>query len=407
MAEPLEDLLRSCTVRVTGGPMRGAGFFVAPGKVLTCVHVIGDSTALAVRWERDGQQAVEVPVLGRAVVLADRGRPIPALESDYPDIAVLDIGGLTGHPCVAIDAEWPWREDSFQVYGYPREGGAVRLTPARLTYRGLHGNAPTIFLDLASDTIKPGMSGAPVLNLRSGAVCGVIVASKHPVQPDGALAIPWSAVDANLSEVLAANRAFHLEDRRWNTAAAGRLGAGAGVAAGVVSEPPADPTLQLDSKLARRMACELEERRSRYIQFLCGPPQEIGASYVPQPLLREIRTSANSRWKKRLQSDRRQERAAGLPGSRDTDLDASSGQVELLQYEARMSGSAFGFQVIEEAEVDELLRGSHKASSPLRLVLVGPPGCGKSATLQWLAWRCARAPGWRQAGPNTCSAQHC
>jgi hypothetical protein len=84
MAEPLEDLLRACTVRVTGGPMPGAGFFVAPGKVLTCVHVIGDSTALAVRWERDGQQAVEVPVLGRAVVLADRGRPIPALESDYP-----------------------------------------------------------------------------------------------------------------------------------------------------------------------------------------------------------------------------------------------------------------------------------------------------------------------------------
>jgi hypothetical protein len=38
MADPLEDLLRSCTVRVTGGPAPGAGFFVAPGKVLTCVH---------------------------------------------------------------------------------------------------------------------------------------------------------------------------------------------------------------------------------------------------------------------------------------------------------------------------------------------------------------------------------
>ena len=32
MADRLEDLLRACTVRVTGGPTSGAGFFVAPGR---------------------------------------------------------------------------------------------------------------------------------------------------------------------------------------------------------------------------------------------------------------------------------------------------------------------------------------------------------------------------------------
>ena len=198
--------------------MPGAGFFVAPGKVVTCVHVIGDSPTLVVRWERDGQQPVELPVCGRALALANRGRPIPALDRDYPDIAVLEVNGLDGHPCVGIDAEWPSPEDGFQVFGYPQEGGAVQLTPARLTYRGTKGILPTTYLDLASDTVKPGMSGAAVLNLRSGAVCGVIVASKHPAHPDGALAIPWSAVDTDLSEVLAANRAFHLKDRRWNAA---------------------------------------------------------------------------------------------------------------------------------------------------------------------------------------------
>ena len=222
MADRLEDLLRACTVRVTGGPMPGAGFFVAPGKVLTCVHVIGDSAALVVRWERDGQPALEARVSGRVAVLADRGRPIPALDRDYPDIAVLEVDGLDGHPCVRIDPEWPSQEDSFQVFGYPEEGGAVQLTPARLTYRGTHGTLPTAYLDLASDTIKPGMSGAAVLNLRSGAVCGVVVASKHPAHPDGALAIPWSAIDADLADVLAANRAFHLQDRRWEEAAAAR-----------------------------------------------------------------------------------------------------------------------------------------------------------------------------------------
>jgi tetratricopeptide (TPR) repeat protein len=222
MADRLEDLLRACTVRVTGGPMPGAGFFVAPGMVLTCVHVIGDGDAggLTVQWECDGQPPAEVPVTGRVVVLADKGRPIPALDRDYPDIAVIEVGGLQGHPCVRIDHEWPSAEDGFQVFGYPREGGAVRLTPARLTYRGTHGTAPVAYLDLASDTVKRGMSGAAVLNLRTGSVCAAVVASKDLASPAGALAVPWSAIDEDLAEVLAANRAFHRSDRRWEDAAA-------------------------------------------------------------------------------------------------------------------------------------------------------------------------------------------
>lgn len=222
MADQLEDLVRACTVRVTGGAAPGAGFFVAPGKVLTCAHVIADGTALVVRWERDGQPTLEAQVSGRVTVLADRGRPIPALDCDYPDVAVLEIEGLDGHPCVSIDPEWPWPEDSFQVFGYPEEGGAVQLTPARLTYRGTHGTLPTAYLDLASDTIKRGMSGAAVLNLRSGSVCGLVVASKHPAHPDGALAVPWSAVDRDLADVLTGNRAFHAADRRWEDASAAR-----------------------------------------------------------------------------------------------------------------------------------------------------------------------------------------
>ena len=55
-AENLENLLRSCTVRVLGGPAPGAGFFVAPGTVLTCAHVIGDNSSLTVLWEWCGRE---------------------------------------------------------------------------------------------------------------------------------------------------------------------------------------------------------------------------------------------------------------------------------------------------------------------------------------------------------------
>jgi tetratricopeptide (TPR) repeat protein len=200
--------------------MPGAGFFVAPRIVVTCAHVIGDSEELRVRWERDGRPATEAPVKLRVAVLADGGRPIPALDTDYPDIAVLGVDGLDEHPCVLVDGEWPSLQDTFQVYGYPREGGAVQLTPARLAYRGTHGVQPTAYMDLASDTVKPGMSGAALLNLRSRAVCGVVVASKHVAQPDGALAIPWSVVEPRIRAVLTANREFHDRDRRWAGAAA-------------------------------------------------------------------------------------------------------------------------------------------------------------------------------------------
>src|ERR1700678_1718013 len=163
MADGLEGLLRACTVRVLGGPMPGAGFFVAPGTVVTCVHVIGDGDRLSVRWERDGAAPADLAVTGAPLVLPSRGRAIRNLDADYPDIAVLTVQAPGGHPCVRLDVVRPEHGDHVVAFGYPEEGGSVHLTPAGLTYRGLHGTSPTSFWDLGADTVKPGMSGAAVL----------------------------------------------------------------------------------------------------------------------------------------------------------------------------------------------------------------------------------------------------
>ncbi len=92
MAQPsLEDLLREATVRVLG-PRPGAGFFVAPGLVLTCVHVVGHDAPVSVF----GRPATRVERL------CDGGRSIPALDEDYPDIAVVEVD-IEGHPCALVD----------------------------------------------------------------------------------------------------------------------------------------------------------------------------------------------------------------------------------------------------------------------------------------------------------------
>lgn len=215
-AETLEVLLRSCTVRVLGGPAPGAGFFVAPGTVLTCAHVIGDSSSVMVLWEWCSREPEQAQVVS---VLADRGRPIPDLACGYPDLAVLRVDGFDGHPCVAIEMSWPAVRDDCLMFGYPMEGGSVQLTPALLTYRSPKGVAPTEYLDLKSDRVKPGMSGSALLNLRTRKVCGVTVATKDPLVPDGGLAVPLRAVETDLNDVLAANRAFHEADGRWAEAA--------------------------------------------------------------------------------------------------------------------------------------------------------------------------------------------
>ena len=223
MARALEDLLRQCTVRVKAGDRSGAGFFVAPGKVLTCAHVVDDDD-VSVVWERDGQDPAEIRVAGR-MLLNDRGQAIEALAAAYPDIAILnldqsDLTRFGNHPCVALGTKWPSPADEFQAFGYPEQGGSVRLTPVKLAYRGQQGTDPTAYLDLASDKVEPGMSGGPVLNLSSGQVCGVIVASKDVAAPEGALAVTWSCVEADLKKVIDDNREFHAHDRRWNEAAA-------------------------------------------------------------------------------------------------------------------------------------------------------------------------------------------
>src|SRR5215204_3939990 len=219
LAEDLVNLVRACTVRidrVADHRTLGTGFFVTPGTVLTCEHVISGESSVKVIWELDSAEPREARIVK---VLAARGRPIPALDSDYPDVAVLSVAGLDDHPCVATEAAWPAMGDDFQIYGYPEEGRSVQLTPARLAYRGLKGIAPMEYLDLKSDVVQEGMSGSALLNLRTKRVCGIIVATKNRSHPDGGLAVPISAIAAELGDVLTANHEFHQVDGRWAAAA--------------------------------------------------------------------------------------------------------------------------------------------------------------------------------------------
>jgi S1-C subfamily serine protease len=85
-ANPLPALLRRCVVRIEGdGRFRGTGFFVAPGEVLTCAHVVHGADEIKARWA--GGPPLPATVVKSLPTLAV-GDPDSAFYP-LPDVALL------------------------------------------------------------------------------------------------------------------------------------------------------------------------------------------------------------------------------------------------------------------------------------------------------------------------------
>ena len=86
---------------------------------------------------------------------------------------------FSGHPCVVLDlgepAELPTPDRLF-AFGFTQgehQRKTVAETPARLTVEGRFFEDNGTYLKVDGGEVLEGMSGCPVLNLRTGAVCGV------------------------------------------------------------------------------------------------------------------------------------------------------------------------------------------------------------------------------------------
>ncbi|MGW2778205.1 trypsin-like peptidase domain-containing protein [Streptomyces olivaceoviridis] len=213
----IRRLLADCLVRISGsGATGGTGFFVAPGTVLTCAHVVSGAEAgqpLRAEWQGGGAQARLI-----AVHPAPIGGPAPG-PYPYPDLAVLEVE-RSGHPCVRLDLEEPRWEDRVHGCGYTRTWSRddAQVEPVTFTYEGVHEVGAGL-LKLAGGQAVPGMSGGPLLNLRTMGVCGVLKTTRDPALPTGGWGVPVGLLREFHPEVVAAHDAFHRGDCRWREAA--------------------------------------------------------------------------------------------------------------------------------------------------------------------------------------------
>lgn len=202
-SEQLIALFKRCTVRLSTSKESGTGFFVAPGFLLTCAHVVGnvesDKISVTVQWE-------EKTYLAKIACLV----PDP-----YPDLALLKLEDAPlSHPCMFLHHlhQEPRINDDLYGYGYPDL--YPNGDPSSFKFVGTTGTTP-ILMKFKSGEVRQGLSGGPLLNLRTGSVCGVMKLTRGVSTRMGGRGIPVAIVFEQFPKLVSLQQDFHRKDRRW------------------------------------------------------------------------------------------------------------------------------------------------------------------------------------------------
>jgi hypothetical protein len=231
----LRKLAADCRVRIgadiIGAPEEGgSGVWVAPGVVLTCAHVVpsGPRSAVQVGWRQH--------LLSGTVTHWVPDTPDGDLWT-YPDLAVIVVPDAPPHPCAWLSEAAPVGE--LAAFGYSTEfGDGLQEAEVIGRHSGSRGSPARPVWQFKGNEFKSGMSGGPVLDLSSGAVCGVTSTTIGEgadrggyIVPIGGLrrfgAEPWR-------ELLLKHDRFHAQDRAWSALRA-ELPAPSGVARAAIS----------------------------------------------------------------------------------------------------------------------------------------------------------------------------
>lgn len=194
----MEKLLQQCTVKLSLRRGWGTGFFVAPGLILTCDHVVQESIdqPVKVRWQKRELEAV-----------VEQSLP------DY-DLALLRVTLLPddSHPCVYLD-EVVESRDPLYLFGYPDQD-FPNGCPVTFSCEGLTGDEPAL-IKFALGQVRPGMSGSPLLNQRTGKICGLVKFTRDRSFDLGGGAVSTAIVLTQFPALVEQQRLFHQHDQRW------------------------------------------------------------------------------------------------------------------------------------------------------------------------------------------------
>jgi len=202
----LETLLRDCTVKLSLPNQRGwgTGFFVAPGLILTCAHVVKALTApgrVQVRWQQQVNFA-EAEVVEQ----------VPELDLALLQLLPETTNLTAGLPCVCLDEELQAGQE-FYFFGYP-DHDFDNGCPVTGSYEGLTGDVPPL-IKFKLAQVRPGMSGSALLNRQTGKVCGMVKFTRDRTSDLGGGAIPASVILQGFPQLRQLQQDFHDQNQHW------------------------------------------------------------------------------------------------------------------------------------------------------------------------------------------------
>jgi len=197
-------LLDDCLVRLDTGHGFGTGFFVTPGHVLSCAHVVAGAPEVRLWWNGE-----ILPVNTVRTIPEQRGT---SYFHDLPDLALLTTDARD-HPWVALGEE-PRPRTRVIARGFsldtPFPGMALDIRPLDIAGPVTEPAGPVAepgCLNVAGGPIPEGMSGGPVVDEETGLVCGLVKASRGSDVALGGWVISVRALRRHLPELVTENAA--------------------------------------------------------------------------------------------------------------------------------------------------------------------------------------------------------
>lgn len=210
----LKRLTDGCTVKFPPGEVSGGtGFFVAPGLVVSCAHVVA---------RRDGTTVDSVVLEWQGRQFVGKVHCVPATSGGqglwpFPDLCVVEIADPPAHGWAVLG---DLREQDHQDVYLGGYNNVYDAATARFQGKSGRLDEPT---DLAGGRvwqitdceIAPGMSGGPVLDLQSGVVCGVAKTRRLGDTDLGGLVVPASAIRDTLPDAWTSSRRANADRSEW------------------------------------------------------------------------------------------------------------------------------------------------------------------------------------------------
>ncbi|HEX8411241.1 MAG TPA: trypsin-like peptidase domain-containing protein [Thermoanaerobaculia bacterium] len=185
---------RCCTIVDTPSES-GTGFFITPRVLVTCAHVTTPAeTAISYNGTPHAVETIDV-IDGLDVAILTLSRPVP-------DVA-----------CVRLTSDVQVN-DTCYTFGYPLFEGQPRADARVLEVEGLVDSRHEIVLK--GGQIAAGQSGSPLVNLRTGAVCGIIRWTRDSTSAAGGRATTVAEILRRRPFLLEKNLRVHEDDHSWD-----------------------------------------------------------------------------------------------------------------------------------------------------------------------------------------------